>query len=269
MIVEKKYQNYSIFGQGSPLLFIHGTPGGPKKSYYLIKDYIQEGFELIIPKRWGYEKSEMKGKSFGEQSNEIYGIIQELKLSKVDILSISGGATIALNLLNDNPELFKSAVFISPILTKKLMIMLKIQSYLLNDKILSAFQYLKNNHPSFYSKIALKILNIQYDSNLLTDNQLSYLDHVFDLIPTKERKAGIINDLNQFTKIENEVKTILTPTLLVYNTKDSYSNEYDRRIFEKVFKNHEMLEYYDSPHLPHISKNYKQILSEIIQFYKN
>ena len=110
---------YGIMGQGgkTPLLCLHGGPGGTSKSYYNLSDISKER-PVILFDQLGSGRSDhhqdtafLKVEKFVEQ---VKAIKSELKLNEFYLVGSSWGAALALEYYTHHPEGIKGIIFNSP-----------------------------------------------------------------------------------------------------------------------------------------------------------
>ena len=110
---------YGIMGEGdnTPLLCLHGGPGGTSKSYYNLSEISKER-PVILFDQLGTGRSDhhqdttlLKVEMFVEQ---VKAIKSELKLNEFYLLGSSWGAALALEYYMHYPEGIKGIIFNSP-----------------------------------------------------------------------------------------------------------------------------------------------------------
>jgi pimeloyl-ACP methyl ester carboxylesterase len=89
---------YVSVGETWPILCLHGTPGGCDH-ILLVDDIVKEGFRLISPSRPGYLGTPLDvGRTPREQADAMIALLDELRLTKVAVLAISGAGPIGVEL---------------------------------------------------------------------------------------------------------------------------------------------------------------------------
>ena len=110
---------YRVLGQGdkTPLIAMHGGPGGTHRSFYLLEP-ITEDRPLILFDQLGSGKSGahrdtslLKVENFVEQ---VHALRKALKLDEVYLLGASWGTALALESYLAHPEGVKGIIFNSP-----------------------------------------------------------------------------------------------------------------------------------------------------------
>ena len=105
---------YEIYGEGSPLLFIHGL-GSSTCDWNAQTDYFSEHYKVIALDLRGHGQSD---KADGEYSIPLFAedvscLIKKLTLKEINIVGISLGGMIAMQLSIDHPELVKSLIIVN------------------------------------------------------------------------------------------------------------------------------------------------------------
>ena len=99
---------YKIYGQGVPLIMLHGDSASSKMFQYLISLY-DCNFKVILLDFLGNGKSQ-RIEHFPEnhwiyQADQVIKLIEYLNLEKVNIIGCSGGAWTAINVALKRPDL--------------------------------------------------------------------------------------------------------------------------------------------------------------------
>lgn len=98
---------YEQYGEGEPLLLIHGNGGRIKSSAKQI-EYFKRNYRVVIPDTRGHGKSELKTDSltFRQQANDLEVLVQRLQLDSLHIVGKSDGAVISIMMgINNNVKI--------------------------------------------------------------------------------------------------------------------------------------------------------------------
>ena len=96
---------YASQGTGSPILVIHGGPGGFDQGMEMTSFAADLGYQLIVPSRFGYLHSEMPISATNALQADAYAaLIQKLGLHKVNVLAISAGTWSTLEFAASYPS---------------------------------------------------------------------------------------------------------------------------------------------------------------------
>jgi pimeloyl-ACP methyl ester carboxylesterase len=98
-------------GDGRPVLFVHGTPGGSDTSITMGQFLIDAGFEVIAPSRPGYMGTELgENKTIDEQADLLAALMTSLGHEKFAVVAWSGGGPSSYRLAVRHPERVKALV---------------------------------------------------------------------------------------------------------------------------------------------------------------
>lgn len=112
-----KYQDKSIFyeeyGQGEPLIFLHGNTASSKMSELLIPLYA-ESFRCILIDFLGNGQSD-RVENFSpdmwyDEALQTVALTEHLQYGKVSLIGTSGGAWAAVNAALERPDLFHAVI---------------------------------------------------------------------------------------------------------------------------------------------------------------
>lgn len=112
-----KYQNKSIFyeeyGQGKPLIFLHGNTASSKMSELLMPLYA-ESFRCILIDFLGNGQSDRVEKfspdMWHDEALQTIALTEHLQCGKVSLIGTSGGAWAAVNAALERPDLFYTVI---------------------------------------------------------------------------------------------------------------------------------------------------------------
>ena len=112
-----KYQNKSIFyegyGQGEPLIFLHGNTAS-SKMFELLMPLYAESFRCILIDFLGNGQPDRVEKFFPDMWNDealqTIVLIEHLQCGKVSLIGTSGGAWAAVNAALERPDLLHAII---------------------------------------------------------------------------------------------------------------------------------------------------------------
>lgn len=106
---------YSITGQGTPLLFLHGGLEAASTGYTRLLGALEPSFTVIAVDRRGHGRSADTAEPFdyAAMAEETHAFIAGLGLGKVHILGFSDGANIGFHLAGKHPESVNRLVAVS------------------------------------------------------------------------------------------------------------------------------------------------------------
>ena len=106
---------YAEKGAGSPLLSIHGAGGGFDQGLANAAEFVDEGFRIIAPSRFGYLRTPIpRDTSPAAQADAHAALLSKLNISKAIVVGVSAGARSAVELALRHPKRVTALVLISP-----------------------------------------------------------------------------------------------------------------------------------------------------------
>ena len=105
---------YTVSGDGPPVLVIHGAGGGYDQGVLLARAYGGEGFRWIIPSRFGYLRTPRPpDASTAAQADAFADLLDSLRIERVALLAMSGGVPPALQFGLRHPGRTSALVLLS------------------------------------------------------------------------------------------------------------------------------------------------------------
>jgi len=106
--------HYEIFGDGEPLLWLHGFMGAGPDWQYIFK-HPPAGYRLIAPDLRGHGASTNPSTSFSfrEAARDVAALLRHLGLERVKAIGLSGGGIALLHLATAEPTAVASMVVVS------------------------------------------------------------------------------------------------------------------------------------------------------------
>jgi pimeloyl-ACP methyl ester carboxylesterase len=86
---------YAEAGTGTPLLMVHGTGGGFDQGLFFARRFIDAGYRVIAPSRFGYLRSAFPDDPSSE--NQADAFVELLDALGIDSIAIAGGSAGALS----------------------------------------------------------------------------------------------------------------------------------------------------------------------------
>jgi pimeloyl-ACP methyl ester carboxylesterase len=106
---------YAEQGTGIPLLSIHGAGGGYDQGLANVADFVDEGFRVIAPSRFGYLRTPVPfDASPAAQADAHAALLDELQVGKAVVVGISAGARSAVELAIRHPQRVSALILIVP-----------------------------------------------------------------------------------------------------------------------------------------------------------
>lgn len=109
---------YRIIGEGVPVLWLHGNPGGYDQigRAFLWRPGFSEGLRSILVSRPGYLRTPLEsGATPEEQAHLFAALLDSLGIARVAVVGVSGGGPSALQFARLHPSRTQSLVLLSAI----------------------------------------------------------------------------------------------------------------------------------------------------------
>ncbi len=112
-----KYKNkscyYEAYGNGEPVVFLHGNTASSKMFFSFIELFSQD-FEVILMDFLGHGKSD-RVESFAtdlwyDEALQVIAFIEQAGYKKVTVIGSSGGALVAINVALERPDLVNKVI---------------------------------------------------------------------------------------------------------------------------------------------------------------
>jgi pimeloyl-ACP methyl ester carboxylesterase len=204
---------YSVKGTGPALLFAHGSPGGYDQSMATADLFQSDQFTYIAVSRPGYLRTPLQQKSPAAQADLYAALLDKLGIQKATIIGSSGGGPSALQFALRHPERCSGLIMICGV-----------SQYYSEQKMLAALppiqrlftllseRFISSNNPALF---LIEAAHRYFPYPLIPEGFLQSL-------PMRElRKAGYINDMEQFAHINDyPLKQITAPTLVLHGDQD-------------------------------------------------
>ena len=225
---------YAEVGTGTPVLVVHGTPGGIDAAALMARILPRDGIRAILLSRPGYLGTALDGRAtIDEQADLLAALLDHLGVDRTGVYSWSGGGPAAYRLAVRHPERVTALVANAAVsqayhlpdqdLGTRLMFTTAPGQWLL--RVLAAHQ------PARYVEGALSgegdLTPAQLEQRVAEvladpDKRRFVLDLGPTSVPDAARRAGYRNDLAQFAAITSlELDRITAPTLVVQGSADS------------------------------------------------
>lgn len=235
---------FAIYGEGIPVLFLHGGAGGYDQSILLFKRYMPEGYQMICPSRPGYLGTPLEtGQSKEAQADVLAALLDYLDIPSIIAVGISAGGLSLYSLALRHPERIKGIIAIDAIAGE----------YLLPEQTGKIAQNMfLTDFSLWFTKESLAYFPETVIKNLIKSE--GYLDQkkldqrVKEIIESKEqleviaeliysmsdyapRQVGTLNDMKEGASSNwNDLAKINCPALIIHGTHDA-----DVKFYHGVF----------------------------------
>lgn len=225
----------SLQGSGTPVLIIHGSPGGVDGAVAMSRFLSPEEFRTVCVSRPGYLNTPLPtdDPSIDREADLLAAVLETLDIGRVGVLAWSGGGPSAYRLAVRHPKKVSALVAIAacsgrwvapkPDLSQRLLFGTALGTRLI--ELMSRYR------PAHLVKGALEgegsVRGKELDDLARSvmadaDQRQLVLETALTVSTAGERKAGWENDVRNFAKTESlELEHVLCPTLLVHGDADT------------------------------------------------
>ncbi|MCQ1536181.1 alpha/beta hydrolase [Methanosarcina sp. KYL-1] len=117
-ILETEYGDieYSVMGEGTPVILLHGAGGGYDQGLWLGKVFFGDGYKFISVSRYGYLRSSIpENASIESQAAAYETLLDNLSIDKAIVVGASAGGPSATQFANDYPDRCSALVLVSAV----------------------------------------------------------------------------------------------------------------------------------------------------------
>ncbi|MGO9604945.1 MAG: alpha/beta fold hydrolase [Candidatus Binataceae bacterium] len=227
---------YFSIGEGPALLGMHGTPGGYDQVALISGRVAARGFRIIGWSRPGYLSTPLEvGRTPQEQADAAARLLDALGIDRVCVYGASGGGPATYNFAARHPDRTWAMVTECAISKRFGDDLNPLERMLLRSSVsgltMPVFDWFASRFPE---TLARQIIRLQgtldpqaaraFASEVDADPAKSaFVNGLFQTMnPLGARKAGLLNDLDQFERIDRlPLEEINCPALIIHGTHDA------------------------------------------------
>lgn len=224
------------------ILAIHGAMGGYEQSDILGKSVGPEGYRYISVSRPGYLKTPLKGRESPEDQADLFeALLDELGVSKVTILAVSGGGYSALHFALRHPDRCEALILCSTIggiNAVPIPFAFNLMKFAAQVPLFIRFmrnRFVNNIETSLrrsisHQDIVEKMMGDDQMMKFYKELTLSTMDSMAERIP------GTLNDIRITKNTQYPLEDISVPTLIIHGTDDPVVpyNDHGRKLAERI-----------------------------------
>lgn len=116
-VVQTRYgqMEYTVIGEGEPILMVHGTGGGFDQGLTFTRGLLPYGYRIVAPSRFGYLRSDFpEDPSSERQADAFVDLLDSLGIDRVTIAGGSAGALSAAQFALRHPDRCRALILIVP-----------------------------------------------------------------------------------------------------------------------------------------------------------
>lgn len=213
---------YTVKGEGPPVLVIHGAGGGYDQGLFFGMTIFGDNFKLISVSRFGYLRSPIPEDSSVETQSALYAILLDhLKVQTAIVLGGSAGGPSAFQFAHDYPDrctaLILGAAISMPIAPDK---------NALHNKVIHSIQksdFVFWGFTRVFGFLFLKLIGVPLEVyRNFTPEQKQLAQELMDVMhPMSQRRRGSIHEFEIKPLDSASMREISAPTLILHARDDA------------------------------------------------
>jgi pimeloyl-ACP methyl ester carboxylesterase len=224
---------FATVGEGTPVLIVHGTPGGYDQADVMARFLPRGEFKAILLSRPGYLGTPLGTlTSIDEQADLLAALLDHLGIDKVGVLSWSGGGPSSFRFAVRHPERITALVALAPAtlslvrphddLPTRLMFSTRAGEWLLRVLSAHAPKPLISGTLASEGDLSKEQVIERTNEVFADDEKRSFVLGLDATVTHRGRQEGLDNDWAQFEAMPAlELERISAPTLVVQGAADS------------------------------------------------
>lgn len=211
---------YADYGEGQPVVLIHGWPSSHKMWEYQLGDLVTAGYRVIAYDRRGFGESSKpwSGYDYNILASDLHAIIEQLALRDVILVGFSmGGGEVARYLSTYGSERVARVALISTVLPY----MLKGNENPdgVDEKVFSKMaEQIKQDRPGFLEQFGKMFFGVGFLNKPVTEAYLRYFDQLA-LQATQQSTLACATGFAT-TDFRKDLAAIKVPTLIIHGDND-------------------------------------------------
>jgi pimeloyl-ACP methyl ester carboxylesterase len=210
---------YTEFGQGSPVLIVHGSGGGYDQGEYFAR-LIGGNFHWIAPSRFGFLKTPVpNGASSEMQADAHTYLLDALGIERAAVVGISGGGPSALLFAQRYPKRTTCLVMGSAV--SHLIPPRPTAQALVFNAFLNNFVYWSIVHTSKSGLLAALGVPVTVQKELPEEQLTRAYAFLEQIMPMGARRDGQLLEQHMSAYDTDQIHSLHTPTLVVHARDDT------------------------------------------------
>ena len=234
---------YSIIGNGKPILFIHGGHTNCNSTLWH-KGFDINKYQFISPSRPGYQNTSLNTNKTPRQAADlIISLLDYLSIDKVILYGVSAGGLTTIEVASNYPERVNKLILASAVSKEwldKNGKLYRTARLLFNPKVEGIVWGMIRLLSGLFPNMIAKSFYPEFTTNLLHTLKKEDVNELLSMFKNFSSGTGFINDIDQ--NIDNDViSRIKCPTLIIHSKNDN-SVPFEHALHsEKMIKNSKLV----------------------------
>ncbi len=263
-IEENAYLNVEDFGEGQPIVFLHGWPANNKMFEYQAQHVVNNGYRYIgIDHRgFGLSDTTASGYDYDTIVDDVQKVVDELNLKNYVVVGFSVGGALALKYAakHNNPDLEKMILLgpAGPSFTQR-------EGYPYGmevDDVTDLMKSISDDQPKAITEFGDTFFSSKTDVSDEYKNYFTQLTLTSSLIGTVKLLESLRNE-----DLREDVKNIDLPVYGIHGTDDAACPIEFSEVLEKTMPNYQLTRVSDVGHALFVEKKH-EINDLIIELLK-
>lgn len=259
---------YARVGSGYPVLVIHGNAGGFDQGLGLAQDYLDPGFQVIAPSRFGYLRSPIPEDATPALQADAYAcLLDALGIEQVAILTSSAGVTSSIQFALRYPKRVSAMVLHSPNAPSKEGLMPPPKAVF---KLMLASDYVWWALNTYFGSRMQSFVGVPHGFSSLThEYEAEVRAALVGALPVSARADGMIFDTYISNPEINEypLGEVDTPTLVISAVDDPMALHENARILTDQIPNADLMAVPNGGHL--LLGHTEEVRLEVTRFLRS
>lgn len=267
---------YADVGVGAPVLIIHGAGGGFDQGLDVARPFIDHGFRVIAPSRFGYLRTPMPADASPmAQADAFACLLDRLQVGKVLVYGVSAGGPSAMQLCLRHPERCAALILGVPLAYSDQSAGARpaqrsaLTEFVVNATISSDFAFWTMSKLARGMTIRTVLGTPLEEVEKATPDEQARIAQMLDLIqPISRRKNGLRNEAAVAQSLGRyDLERLTVPTLVFSVENDGYKTYAGAKYTAEHINGSRFVGYPTGGHL--LVGHQREVWSEIMEFLKN